>query len=88
MLNTISPPMSSPKPRWQPISMLPTVIQLIDGCLEDTLENIGHLKALLTFPGATFDRPTLNSFTVLFTERLEFLPVYKVQGAASPLATA
>ena len=71
--------MTSPKPRWQPISMLPTMIQLIDECLEDTLENIGYLKSLLTFPGATYDRQTLKSFTVIFTERLEFLPVYKEQ---------
>jgi hypothetical protein len=65
-------------PNWQPISMLPVIVELIDGELADAEEHHGTLQQALGRPHV-FDDATVQRSIKLHTEQLEFLWVFREQ---------
>jgi len=67
------------EPRLHPIDMLPVIRDVIDGGLEDITTNLADIKAVQARPYGALDEKTTARFVSLFTEGLEFIPVFADQ---------
>ncbi len=59
-------------PQFYPISMLPTIRDLIDG-------GLANIKAVHAREYGTLDDRTAKRFVALFADGLEFVPIYAEQ---------
>jgi hypothetical protein len=66
-------------PQFHPISMLPTIRDLIDGGLEDFAASLANIKAVHAREYGTLDDHTAKRFVALFADGLEFVPIYTEQ---------
>lgn len=68
------------QPQWQPLSMLPVIAELVDGMLEDALEQRASLSEGLAKPWV-LDDAIIDRVIKLRTEQLEDHWVYEEQYA-------
>ena len=66
-------------PQYHPISMLPTIRDLIDGGLEDITSALTNIKAVHGREHGTLDDHTAKRFVRLFADGLEFVPFHTEQ---------
>lgn len=67
-----------PAPRWQPLSMLPTVATAIDEQLVAAKEQYTNLLAARERP-QVLDDATVERVIRVYTEQLEYVPLYREQ---------
>jgi hypothetical protein len=68
------------QPQWQPLPMLATIAQIIDGEVESSQELCALLRAARHKPHV-LDDDTVFRATRLSTSQLEFMPIYREQAA-------
>ena len=68
----------TPRPNWQPISMLPTIAGIVDGELADAEEHYATLLQVRDKPHVLDDAIVKRSIK-LHTEQLEFTWVFREQ---------
>ncbi len=68
-----------PEIQWQPLSMLPTLIQLAAEALVDSQENLTTFREAQDRPGV-LDQPTIERSLKVYTEQRDFLAIYAAQG--------
>ena len=62
--------MTEQQPQWQPLSMLPTFSDMVDGMLESSEEQLATMQQVVNRPH-TLDDATLNRVIKLYDEQLE-----------------
>lgn len=62
--------MDNQQPNWQPLSMLPLFIELIDGTLESAIEQLDSLTPVIDTPHI-LDTNTVERIITLYTEQAE-----------------
>jgi len=62
--------MSEQQPQWQPLSMLPTFTDMVDGMLESSQEQLATMRQVVHKP-QVLDDATLNRVTALYNEQLD-----------------
>ncbi|MEH6891629.1 hypothetical protein V7024_18465 [Bacillus sp. JJ864] len=67
-----------PEPNWQPISALSMIANMIDGQLEDAQEQYTRLLEAQPTPHI-LDDYTIHRTIQVYTDQLEFVPIYKTQ---------
>lgn len=69
---------NKPEPSWQPIRNLPMIANMIDGQLGDAQEQYTNLLEARQKP-YVLDDYTVNRDIQVYTEQIEFVPIYKKQ---------
>lgn len=62
--------MDKQQPNWQPLSMLPLFIELIDGTLESAIDQLDSLAPVIGMPHI-LDTNTVERIITLYTEQAE-----------------
>ncbi|WP_420973867.1 hypothetical protein [Bacillus thuringiensis] len=65
----------TPEPNWQPISALSMIANMIDGQLEESQEQYTTLLETQKKPHV-LDEYTVHRVIQVYTDQLEFLPIY------------
>ncbi|QDZ77785.1 hypothetical protein [Bacillus cereus] len=68
----------TPEPNWQPISALSMIANMIDGQLEESQEQYTTLLETQQKPHV-LDDYTVHRVIQVYTDQLEFLPIYIMQ---------